>query len=77
MSDVAGAVEALLLLAVEPMSVTELAQAIEVPESVVACRTRVCAPASEVVQATYERSALDTSVSPVPEPPWSSNSSFR
>ena len=36
MSDVTGAVEALLLLAVEPMSVTELAQAIDVPESVVA-----------------------------------------
>jgi len=36
MSDVAGAVEALLLLAVEPMSVTELAQAIDVPESVIA-----------------------------------------
>ena len=36
MTDVSGAVEALLLLAVEPMSVTELAQAIEVPESVVA-----------------------------------------
>jgi len=34
--DVAGAVEALLLLAAEPLSVTELAQAVGVPEAVVA-----------------------------------------
>ena len=36
MTDVSGAVEALLLLAVEPMSLTDLAQAVNVPESVVA-----------------------------------------
>jgi segregation and condensation protein B len=35
-SDVSGALEALLLLAVEPLSVTELAQAVGVPEPVVA-----------------------------------------
>ena len=35
-TDVSGAVEALLLLAVEPMSVTELAQAVGVPEAMVA-----------------------------------------
>ena len=34
--DVSGALEALLLLAAEPMSVTELAQAVGVPEPVVA-----------------------------------------
>jgi segregation and condensation protein B len=34
--DVSGALEALLLLAAEPMSVTELAQAVDVPEPVVA-----------------------------------------
>ena len=35
-AEVAGGLEALLLMAVEPMSVTELAQAVEVPESVAA-----------------------------------------
>jgi segregation and condensation protein B len=35
-AEISGGLEALLLMAVEPMSVTELAQAVEVPESVVA-----------------------------------------
>jgi segregation and condensation protein B len=35
-ADVSGAVEALLLMAVEPTSVTDLAQAVDAPESVVA-----------------------------------------
>jgi segregation and condensation protein B len=35
-ADISGAVEALLLMAVEPTSVTDLAQAVDAPESVVA-----------------------------------------